>query len=429
MRFLITTGGSHGDVHPFIAVGRALAAREHHVRFCVHPHFRRDVEAAGLEFAPVGESLDLVAEMRNPDLMHPTRGGKLVMDMIVRTAPEGIERVRSEIASYRPDALVAHHIALGAVWAAEEARVPCAVGVLAPMMWLGRRDPIAPFQRFPGALGRLAGKALGLVAWTAIGAMYDRAFARVRDRLGFAPEKRPFTRSFHAGDVNLGLFSPHFRAPLPGDPPNGVVTGFPFYDGIAKHPALDADIERFLGDGEPPIVFTLGTAAVHAAGNFYEVAAEACRRLGRRGVLLVGPDGSRPKAAPPYVTACEYAPFSLLLPRGAATVHHGGIGSTSQALRAGRPMVVVAHAHDQFNNALHAMALGCAALVPRHRLTVKRLVRALAAMLEDPEPAVAARRIGGKLAAEDGASRAADEIERIGALSASRAGTAIPARR
>jgi UDP:flavonoid glycosyltransferase YjiC (YdhE family) len=74
-------------------------------------------------------------------------------------------------------------------------------------------------------------------------------------------------------------------------------------------------------------------------------------------------------------------------------------------------MVVVAHAHDQFNNALHAMELGCAALVPRHRLTVKRLVRALAAMLEDPAHALAARRFGEALANENGAERAAIEVE------------------
>ncbi len=431
MKILVATGGSHGDVHPFIAVSRALQARGHDVLFCVHPHFRPDVAAAGLRHSPISEELDVLAEMRNPDIMHPVKGGLFVMDMIVRLTSDGVERVRALVREFRPDAILAHHIAIGAEWVAREGKVPIAVGVLAPMIWLSKRDPVAPFQRSRGWLGRLAGRAGGSLAWAVIGSRYDRAIGRLRAPLGLGLERRAFRRSFVAGDVNLGLWSTHFRAPMPDDPENGVVCGFPFYDGIAKSRSLDPGIERFLSEGDPPIVFSLGTAAVHVAGNFFEIAADACRRLERRGLLLVGHEGNVPRDLPAGVAAFGYAPFSLVLPRGAATVHHGGIGSTSQALRSGRPAVVVAHAHDQFHNALHVERLGAGRLLPRRRLDAGRLVRELRRVLDDPSCAAASTAIGEKLRAEeDGADRAAREVERIAAarLSAAAASTATPAR-
>ncbi|MFG0320161.1 MAG: glycosyltransferase, partial [Planctomycetota bacterium JB042] len=133
---------------------------------------------------------------------------------------------------------------------------------------------------------------------------------------------------------------------------------------------------------------------------------------GRRGVLLTGKAANVPGERPDGVIARDYAPFSLLLPRGAATVHHGGIGSTSQALRAGRPSVVVPHAHDQFNNAVHAVRLGVAAMVRRGRLDVDRLVRALRAVLDDPAVAARAATLGERLRSEpSGAEVAADLLE------------------
>jgi hypothetical protein len=117
-----------------------------------------------------------------------------------------------------------------------------------------------------------------------------------------------------------------------------VITGFPFFDTHHDHHNHDPDLERFLNNGEPPIIFARGTTAVHIRSPFYEHAIGACTALNRRGVLLVGRDDYRshlPKL-PSTIYAATYAPFSELLPRGCAIVHHGGIGSTAQGLRSMR---------------------------------------------------------------------------------------------
>ncbi|MBL9141624.1 MAG: glycosyltransferase, partial [Phycisphaerae bacterium] len=157
--------------------------------------------------------------------------------------------------------------------------------------------------------------------------------------------------------------------------------------------------------------FCLGTAAVHVAGDFYDVAARACGLLGRRGLLLVGPGRAQSGAWPKGVRAFAYAPFSSVMPRCAVNVHHGGVGSTGQALRAGRPTVVIPHAHDQWDNAARVRRLGVSRTLPRHRVTARRLAQALARVLEDPIGQRMAARIGRTMESEDGAAVAAAHIE------------------
>ncbi len=412
MRALIVAAGSHGDVHPFLAIGRALAARGHGVRIVVHPYFEGDVRAAGLDHVPLGSEIDLVALLEDPDLMHPWRGGPRVLRMVLDAVPSAIDTVRAAIRAERPDVVFAHHICLGAGWIAEEEGVPYASATLAPMLWFSPSDPTPTLQQRPGAWRRRAASLATRLLPPLGFAIGDRKLNAIRRRSGMPPRRGVFREAFAGGPLPLGLWSPTFRPPTPDDPEHGVICGFPWFDRSDSDTRLDPELETFLGDGPPPVVFSLGTAAVHVPGDFYEVAATACRRLGRRGVLLTGKASNVPDARPDGVIARDYAPFSLLLPRGAATVHHGGIGSTSQALRAGRPSVVVPHAHDQFNNGVHAVRHGVAAMVRRGRLDVGRLARALHAVLDDPAVAARAATLGERLRSErSGAEVAADLLE------------------
>src|SRR5262249_40322391 len=155
-----------------------------------------------------------------------------------------------------------------------------------------------------------------------------------------------------------------------------------------EHPA--ADLERFLAKGEPPILFSLGTAAVHVADGFYHEAAEACRILGRRGMLLIANTDLKFEKLPKGVETFTDIPFSHVMPRGAASVHHGGIGTTGQAMAAGRPTVVVPHAHDQYDNAARVKRLGISETLRRGKLTAERLAGALRSVLDDASCALLA---------------------------------------
>ena len=174
-------------------------------------------------------------------------------------------------------------------------------------------------------------------------------------------------------------------------------------------------LAEFLDAGPPPIVFTLGSSAVLTAGRFYEESAEAARRLGRRAVLLIGRDPRNlPRGKlPDGVGAFEYAAHSALFPRAAAIVHHGGAGTTAQAMRAGKPMVVVPFAHDQPDHAARIVRRGLGVALARKRYEAASAQRALSQVLDDRAMAERAEAVGARVRAEHGARIAADALEAV----------------
>jgi len=171
---------------------------------------------------------------------------------------------------------------------------------------------------------------------------------------------------------------------------------------------------EFLDSGPAPIVFTLGSSAYWVARDFYRDSIEAARTLGRRALLLIGHPRNRPPSPlPEGVAAFEYAPYSEVLPRACAIVHQGGVGTTGQGMRSGRPVLIVPHAHDQFDNAARVERLGCGRVLARPRYNAHSVTRELRLLLEDPKYLEAAARVAEVVRAEDGARVAADEIEKV----------------
>jgi UDP:flavonoid glycosyltransferase YjiC (YdhE family) len=258
--------------------------------------------------------------------------------------------------------------------------------------------------------------ALGPRAYGAILSLLKRIAGRIgvpinefRAAQGLGPVTAPLFDDKHSPELVLAMFSPLIGEARPDWPSQTIVTGYAFYDG--NEPQLDAEVEEFLDAGPPPIVFTLGSAAVFDPGAFFDESVKAAMNLRRRALLLVGPQPGDVPLTNETVGVFGYAPFSKLFPRCAAIVHQGGSGTTGQAMRAGRPMLIVPYAHDQPDNALRAAKLGISATVRRERYNAGTATRALAPLLTSRRVAARAEEIGDAVAHEDGAAVAADAIE------------------
>jgi UDP:flavonoid glycosyltransferase YjiC (YdhE family) len=234
-----------------------------------------------------------------------------------------------------------------------------------------------------------------------------------RASLGLPPGRDPVFEGQHSPQRVLALFSRVMAEPQPDWPPRTLITGFTFYDQFDHGQGLDPDLQRFLDAGPAPIVFTLGSAAVMQAGTFYKESLAAVRHLGCRAVLLVG-DNSIAEPLPPGTTVFPYAPFSKIFPRASVVVHPGGIGTTAQALVAGRPMLVVPYAFDQPDNAARVERLGVARVIRRKDYTARRLTIEVDRLLSDTACAAAAFEIARRIADEHGVSSACDAIESHG---------------
>jgi UDP:flavonoid glycosyltransferase YjiC (YdhE family) len=165
-----------------------------------------------------------------------------------------------------------------------------------------------------------------------------------------------------------------------------------------------------LDAGEPPIVFTLGSSAVKVPGNFYQESIQAAKLLNRRAVLLIGKN-TPPENLSQDILAVSYVPHSQIFPRACAIVHQGGIGTTAQALRAGRPTLVMPYSHDQPDNAARVERLGISRTIPRKQYLASRVAKELCKLLENPNYAAKAAEIGRIIQVENGVGVACDAIE------------------
>jgi rhamnosyltransferase subunit B len=418
-RIILTTFGSFGDLHPFLAIAEELQRRGHTPVVATVELYREKVEAAGFEFRLVR-----TGQIGQPDralirkVMHLRTGPEFIIRQLVmpslRLAYEDTLK-----AAEGADLLVAHPLTFATPLVAEMRGIPWASTQLAPMSFLSPYDPPvlpgAPLfdllsKLGPAVLRPLIGLAKRVVSgWT-------EPYRLLRAELGLPPVKNPMFEGGYSPALVLALFSEAFAQRQPDWPAQAVITGFPFYDhdGEAE---LQPALRRFLDAGEPPIVFTLGSSAVMDPGQFYRDSAEAARRLGRRAVLLVGREiGNAPALLPEGVAAFDYAQFSELFPRAAAVVHQGGVGTTGQAMRAGIPMLVMPYAVDQPDNGARASRLGIGRVVARTEYSAERATHELSLLLMG-ETGAAYRRsaceIAQRIAREDGAAAACDRLEEL----------------
>jgi MGT family glycosyltransferase len=410
---VLHTTGSLGDLHPYLAVGRALVARGHRAVVATHRLHQARVAAAGLEFHSVRPHFDDPDDVRRDmaAAMDERDGSRFVLEQFV--VPH-LRDARDDLmaACRNADALVDHVLSLAAPLVAESLGVPRIHTILQPMAMFSAHDPPA-LPASPSWTRRL-----GAPSWEVLWRLarwstrhWFREVDVVRREMGLSPTPGHPLMEAWSDRLNLALFSRHFAPPQPDWPAHAVTTGFPWYDG-AGDTVLDPSLEAFLDRGPAPVVFTLGSSGVWDPGTFYLAAAEAVRSLGMRAVLLVGEMGDGGGVqGDESVLVVPYAPHSRLFPRASALVHHGGVGTTGQALRAGRPMVIVPYSHDQPDNATRCTALGVATVVRRGAANARRLSRALRLVTGEPSYAARAAELAGRIATEDGAGAAAAAIE------------------
>jgi len=418
-RVILTTLGSLGDLHPYLAIALGLQGRGHEAIVATGACYRHKVEALGLGFRVLRPDSDWVVDPEVMGRMMGERTGtvRVVREVFLPALRESYEDTLA--AAQGADLLVSHTIAGYATrLVAEKTGIPWASTMITPLGFFSAYD--LPFFPLASDLSRRL-RFLGPAFWGPLfrfGKWSLRFLAapwdRLRAEIGLPPARgeNPLGDS-HSPLLVLALFSKLLAAPQPDWPPRTVLTGFPLFDqdGTA---GLSPALARFLDDGPPPVVFTLGCSAVMVAGRFYDQSAAAARRLGRRAVLIAGQNPrNRPATLPSSMIACAYAPFSQLFPRAAVVVHHGGIGTTGLAMRSGRPMLVVPFAHDNPDNAERVTRLGIARTLPRGRCTAAGLASELSRLLDEPAYAQRASQVGAQIRQEDGVQVACDALEKL----------------
>lgn len=381
MTILILAVGSYGDVLPLVGMARQLQQRGHTVTVFTSAHFTELVQKTGVEFVAIGTAEDYNAMANNPALWHPHKGWRLIMKRVVSGAlEESYSLLKSKIIQGNT-ILVSSTLGFAARLLQETLYIPHATVHFSPGVFhSAHQAPKIPGLPLPDWLPvSFKHHMWKFLDHTIIDPVVKPRLNRFRRQLGLPPVSRIFHDWLHSPDLVLGLFPEWFATPQPDWPPNTNLTGFPLYD-EAPDSVLPTTLKRFLDAHPEPLVFTPGSANKHGQ-SFFKEAAETSQELGRAAIFLTRYPEQLPPSLPKGVTHFSYVPLSQLLPHAAALIHHGGIGTCSQALRAGTPQLIQPLAFDQFDNAARIEKLGVGKMIRKRNFKASNIVQHLQSLL------------------------------------------------
>jgi len=420
LRIVLSNIGTFGDINPLIAIALELKRRGHTPVMAVPAVYAQKIVPLGLEFHAIRPDIDptnsKLVEMVY-DVKHGTEVGlrEFLFPSLHETYADLLDAATQP---ERADLLLLGELNYAGPLVAEVTGIPWASYVLAPLSFFSAFDPpvlpmyprLARADRAVPGFGRAIRRLARFVS-----RKWPEPINELRRELGLPRGANPLFDAKHSPHLVLALFSRVLGQEQKDWPKNTQITGFCFYDADAGNQALPPQLEAFMAAGELPVVFTLGSAAVLAAGRFYEFSARAAVKLGVRAVLLIGTDARNrpPQALPDSICVAEYAPYSALFSRAAMVVHQGGVGTTAQCLRAGKPMLIMPYSHDQPDNGRRMIRLKVARVIQRGKYLPSRVARRLKAMLDEPMLARRAASVAQQLSREDGVKAACDALETL----------------
>jgi rhamnosyltransferase subunit B len=411
-RIVLTTIGSLGDLHPQIALAIELRKRGHDIIFATMKEYGAIIEPLGFEFHPMRPD---GTPINNPEEIAKMTDLKTGSEYVVRQwVLPNLRDTYTDLLDSAKDAdfIIAGEIVYAAPLVAEKLGIRWASLALAPVAFFSAYDPsVIPLFPFLVKLRGLGTPLNQLIIQLlkAVTKSWSEPIHQLRKELGLAQIQSNPILDKPSSCLVLAMFSSALAKPQLDWDKKTVVTGFTFYEGNLNEGKINLELQQFLDLGEPPIVFTLGSAAVMVPGNFYQESVRAVTQLNRRAVLLIGKN-SPPDHLSEDIIAIDYVPYSQIFPHACAIVHQGGIGTTAQALRAGRPTLIMPYSYDQPDNAARVKRLGTSRTIDRSQYTSARAVKELDELLNNPKYATKATEIGRIIQSENGVSVACDAI-------------------
>lgn len=407
--------GSLGDLHPHIALAIELKQRGHRIRFAADIYYREKLQLLGFEHSPLRPQIDPENKELAKNFMDAKKGTERILrELLFPALRETYADLLAAISG--ADLLVANEVLFAAPIASEKTGLPWISTALAPGGFFSNYDPfVPPNMQWFGNLRFLGAGFHKLLRTQLLDRMiysWGEPVRELRRELNLRADVEPILRDKYSDLLNLALFSKVLGEPQPDWHQPTVQCGFAFYDGRQDVGKMPDGLRYFLRTGEPPIVFTLGSAAVWDARNFFNDSAAAAKELNRRAVLILG-ENEPPKNLPNTIAVFDYAPYGEVFPFAAAVVHQGGVGTTSQVLRAGVPQLVVPFSHDQPDNAARVARWGCARSIKRDNYAAESATRELRNLLGNVDYKRRALNAKAVIERENGVQSGCNEIEKV----------------
>lgn len=420
MKILILTVGSRGDVQPYLALAKGLSEAGYAVSLCTCDRFRSFVETENIDFFPIrNDILDFVDSAAGRGVIEDTTNiwrailANLKLMKKLKPVQIGIiEDCWSAVRNGKPDLLIYHPKAFGALSFAEKCQIPALLACPFPAFYPTKTEPSIGFPHWP--LGRRYNL---FTYWVA--AFIFKRFAsgfvnqwREKENLPKLKNGVELLKTQNGEDIPvLHLYSEQV-CPRPIDwPSTTTVTGYCFLD-KENNWEPPKKLQDFLDAGDPPVYVGFGSMVGRNPKKITKIILEAMEKANCRGILATSWGGLDADELPDTVFKLEDAPHEWLFPRMSAVVHHGGAGTTAAGLRAGKPTIICSFFGDQpfWGNRVQDLGVGIGPL-PQKTLTVEQLVGALCEVTINERIQLRAEEIGKRIQDEDGIGAAIKMIE------------------
>lgn len=407
MRITMICIGSTGDVRPYIVLGRELKARGHEIAICAFSDFEPAILKEGFQYKPIsGDVKNLMANVMNGST------GVGFLKQVRDSLKDCIDPFLSDLeaAVDGSDAIIGTFFGQVFQSLAEVRRIPFIQTHYFPM----DKNALAPISSAPG---QRAGKAWKLasyeIGYFIVSVMEKYYLADWRAQRGMSPRKLEGAPSYELNGHTIPVL--YAMSPLVMPRPsiwgeNIHMTGY-WLDHQISDFTPSAELTAFLQKGEKPVYIGFGSMLSGDMDETLSIVLEAVKQSGVRAVIASGWGGVKiPESE--NVMAADFVPHDWLFRHVSAVVHHGGAGTTAAGIQAGCPTLVVPFGGDQpfWAERVRALGIGPKA-IPREKLTVSKLSKALVELTTTKKYRVAARELGERLRLENGACIAANIIE------------------
>ncbi|MCA1637707.1 MAG: glycosyltransferase [Acidobacteria bacterium] len=318
-RIVLSTFGSLGDLHPMIALGKELHKRGHEIVINTLEVYREKIHALGFEFYPLRPNLNPEEdrELAREIMDAKTGTEKLLREILLPNVRPMFEDLMNSVAG--ADVLISGEVVYPAASVAEKNRIKWITTSLAPASFLSPYDPFVPPTAQWLRHFRFLGAGVHGVIYSAVHrivASWLEPYRTFRREIGLSENHDPIFKDKFSNLLHLALFSKVLGKPQPDWHRPTLQTGFCFYDGQDDLGKMPEKLTEFLENGEPPIVFTLGSAAVMDARDFFEESASLCLTATTNPIMqrvaseLASPGQSHAKHTTPKTRRGNCANFS-----------------------------------------------------------------------------------------------------------------------
>ncbi|MET4731438.1 sterol 3beta-glucosyltransferase [Thalassospira sp. MBR-102] len=419
MHILLMTYGTRGDIQPFIALAYGLQQTGHMVTLAAPGRFQSLVQQHGLAFAPLTDALiNLTSKPQFANASNPGTGFLKKISSILKLRAQGrdlqgalLDDIFETINRLRPDKIVFHPKAFGALAIADHFAIPAILAQLIPALIPTRAYPHIGFPNMSDCqkYNLLTGKLVkGLVNLSLRNSLRDWASKRHK---AIPYQKFDILKSQKFGAITiLNAYSNAIIA-RPNDwPKKAAVTGYWFVNDALYEPSTE--MTSFIKNSQKLIYIGFGSMPAANPQKTAQMLIDAVKQANAQAIIATGWGGIASDVDwPSNIYAVREVPHEWMFKHVKTAIHHGGAGTCAAALRAGCPSIIVPFFGDQPFWAKRLYTIGVAhQLIPSSKLDAKCLASAISDILATPQVHETAKRIAKQISHENGVATAVDLI-------------------